>query len=215
MPPPGTRHVVVLDVNVYLDVARYMGAPFKWARMSQEAAKLRSNPHLRTQPGAPALLLAAACSSGRFAGSQPLEVWTSSHIAGYVHLKACEPAAANRRDPGGLGWTQEDADLLLTGLVDGLTSRTNGGTVGELTAPTGNPPLDHEDGMVFGAACHLGQEDLLAEVYCVTSDTGFLEDYEKGRLPGHVRVLPPERMLALLERARFLLSTKALRDSSR
>ena len=69
--------------------------------------------------------------------------------------------------------------------------------------PDGNPPLDHEDGMVFGVCRHLAGDDPLCRVYCVTRDRGFLDAAKQRRLSDHTTVLPPATFVALVRRARM------------
>jgi hypothetical protein len=78
----------------------------------------------------------------------------------------------------GLGWSQDCAQALVDDLIFGVAHRSSGGTLGG-HYPDGNPPLDHEDGMVYGACRWLAAEDPLAHVYCVTNDKGFLAAYRE------------------------------------
>lgn len=101
----------------------------------------------------------------------------------------------------GFGWAQHDAAGLVTDLIGGLIGRSAGGTLGD-TFPDGNPPLDHEDGMVYGACKQLAAEDPLSNVYCVTNDQGFLSAHKQGELRGHSRVITPSTFLLLVRAAR-------------
>ena len=215
MPAPAggeeQRHVVVFDVNVYLDVASLVGAPFTWEKFDARAAALAqiSVPH-PTDPRCDSLRALAACTSGRFAGDEPLEVWTNAHIDRLVRGKAQQPS---RRDPvtgrKGLGWNSVDAQTLLDELITGMITRSSGGTLGG-HYPDGNPPLDHEDGMVYGACRLLVNDDLLARVYCVTRDREFLEARRSGRIADHSLVLTPAAFIALIRSARRQLSIQQI-----
>lgn len=195
------RHVVVFDCNVYLDVARVIGAPFTWDSfdkvVAQNSRALLGQPF----PFYDSLRAIAVATSGKFVGAEPLEVWTNDHIDSVVHFKAME-SATPESDTGyrGLGWIEEHADTLYT-LIDDLTDRTGGGSLGD-TMPDGNPPLDHEDGMVFGACRYLAGQDPLARSWCVTTDRGFLEAHREGRLGQHTTVLSPNRFVTLIRGAR-------------
>ncbi|MQY27513.1 Panacea domain-containing protein [Nocardia aurantia] len=70
-----------------------------------------------------------------------------------VHKKAIQELGLRRRD----------ADSLLTDMVADLLDSSNGQVV-ENIYPDGNPQLDHEDGMVFGACRVLAGDDPLARV---------------------------------------------------
>lgn len=197
------RHVVVFDCNIYLDVAHLLGAPFTWDKFHAAAARLARQP--LPHPGNRAfdsLRATALCTSGTFAGDETLEVWSSAHIDKIVRGKA---AQSTRPDPftgyRGLGWPAADAEGLLSDLVRGLIDDSGGGTV-NTRYPDGNPPLDHEDGMVYGACRHLAGDDPLARVYCVTRDRGFLAAYEQKELTGHSAVLSPVRFVELVRAAR-------------
>ena len=200
----GRRHLAVLDCNIYLDAARLVGPPFSWPRFDAEVARTVREPLPHpTDRAYDSLRAIAGCTSGRFAGHESLEVWTNSHIDKIVRGKAMQPSTpgTNPNQGSGLGWTRDDADALVQELVHGLMARSSGGTMGE-HYPHGNPPLDHEDGMVFGACKELVSEDPLASVYCVTRDKGFLDASASGQLGTHVVVLSPAKFVALLRAAR-------------
>lgn len=103
--------------------------------------------------------------------------------------------------------TADDAQGLIDELVYGLIEKSDGGTLGDCF-PNGNPPLDHEDGMVYGACRELAREDPLAQVYCITRDRGFLAAETSGSLSGHTRVFAPSEFVALTRAARSRLSIK-------
>jgi hypothetical protein len=205
------RHLVVFDCNIYLDAAHLLSQPFSWPKFDAAAARLARLPMPHPTDGANDSLRAlAACTSGRFAGEEALEVWTSSHIDKIVRGKAQHP---NTNDPSfehrGLGWSRADADALVDDLIYGLVERSGGGSVGQLV-PDGNPPLDHEDGMVFGACRYLAGDDPLAHVYCVTRDRGFLDAYKARSLSNHSRVMTPATFIALTRAARTQYSIRRL-----
>jgi len=197
------RHVVIFDCNVYLDVARLLGSPYTQANFDGAVARLARVPVPHpTDSRMDSLRAIAACTSGRFAGSEPLEVWTSDHIDRMVRsqaMRAVEPEPETGFH--GLAWSEEDAGDLVEQLVYGIVDASGGDTVGA-TLPDGEPPLDHEDGLVFGACRSLAGEDPLCKVYCVTNDVGFLTDYRAGRLSTHTYVLAPGEFLSLVRLAR-------------
>ena len=194
---------MVFDCNVYLDVARLLGSPFTQSDFTQAAARLVSVPV--PHPGSPAsdsLRAIAVCTSGIFFGEERLEVWSSDHIVDMVEYKAHEPTTPKPgSDLKGLGWSSADAVNLVEDLVMPLVRATRGEllTTGR---PEGNPPLDHEDGLVFGLCRYLSDHDPLSQVYCVTNDGGFLQAYKDGELGDHTIVLTPARFLTLVRAAR-------------
>lgn len=208
--------MIVLDVNVYLDVAELVGSPFDWGRFNDLVVATREEPvPCKSEPAYDCLKVVAMCMSGRFAGEDPVEVWTNDHIQGLVKNKAVHPVEP---DPvtglRGLGWSPDDADSLAEDLVGGLIEKSNGGCLPVGGYPDGNPPLDHEDGMVYGACHDLATDDLLCNVFCVTRDRGFLDAARNGELQAHTRVVTPAQMVALMRHARFRLSTAAMRRKS-
>lgn len=211
MPGEPTRHVLVLDANVYLEIAELLGSPFSWEKFDEANAKAVHEVVPASDPRIDALRVVAMCSSGRFAGDDPGEVWTSAHIDRMVRNKATHPVTP---DPEtgfrGLGWSQEDAQNLVDDLVHGVASRSNGGTLGDSVRPDSNPPLDHEDGLVFGACRVMAGEDLLCRVLCVTRDGGFVQAFREGRLEDHTKVLTPPQAVAAMRHARLRLSIRQM-----
>lgn len=210
--PDPDRHVLVLDCNIYLDVARAVGPPFAWdrfdaivARMAREPVPHPAGQHMDS------LRVVAMCTSGVFAGDEPVEVWTNAHIERIVLGKAMQsttpdPETGNR----GLGWSRDDAETLTGVLISDLTGWSSGGTLGSSHMPDGNPPLDHEDGMVYGACRRLAGDDPLARVYCVTRDRDFLKRYQEGELDAHSKVLTPAKLVAAMRTLRGKYAMKTM-----
>lgn len=207
----GSRHLVVFDVNVYLDVAFVLGAPFSWENFDAAAASVAQVPVPHPDGAYDSLRAIAACQSGMFAGSETIEVFTNDHIEDLVHSKAQHPVVpAVGSDHKGLGWTRGHADALLEEFVWEVGNRSSGGCV-PTEVPDGSPPLDHEDGMVYGACKYLAGEDPLSTVYCVTRDKGFLDAAKAGRLSGHTKVVHPAKFVGLVRSARARLGAKRMR----
>lgn len=207
----GDRHLVVFDVNVYLDVAFLTGAPFSWESFDEIAASIARVPVPHANGAYDSLRAIATCQSGIFAGSETAEVFTNDHIEDMVHAKAQHPVVpAPGSDLKGLGWNRSDADALLEGFVWEVCDRSSGGCV-KIEVPDGKPPLDHEDGMVYGACKYLAGEYPLAKVYCVTRDRPFLEAAKLGELSGHTRVLDPAKFVGLVRAARANLAARRMR----
>lgn len=206
-----TLHVVVFDVNVYLDVARLLGRPFSWASLKQQAARLSNSPLPHPDPRCDSLRAIAVCATGKFAGVRnPLQVWTSSDLDATVRLKACQPDdEAMYPEDRGLGWPREHGQGLVDDLVWGIVDRSEGDTVGQVM-PYGDPPLDHEDGLIYSACREAADADVLVERYCVTNDRGFI----RAELPGYARVMTPARFVQLVRAARTTISVTNMRGPS-
>ena len=195
------RHVVVLDCNIYLDVARVVGGPFTWAKFVALVAQMAKEPVPSPRgPAFDSVRVVALCMSGRFAGDEPLEVWTNAHIDRMVRAKASDPTEGVELP--GLGWSIEDSEELVDLLIGGVIDASSGGSLGSEGFPDGDPPLDHEDGLVFGACRLLAGDDPLSNVYCVTWDMSFLQAHRDGRLPAHSRVVNASQMAAAIRIAR-------------
>ncbi|MBS1673883.1 MAG: hypothetical protein JSS74_07955 [Actinobacteria bacterium] len=196
------RHVVIFDCNVYLDIAETLGEPYTLQAFNQRAAQIGRDPLPHSNSRNDSLRAVAVCTSGRFAGAETLEVWTSDHIDRMVRNKATHPTTEDAVTGfKGLGWSQANAEALVNDLVYGIVSASGGGTIGQ-NFPDGNPPLDHEDGLVYGACREIMRSDALCRIYCVTNDHGFLTDYRQGKLPNHAAVLAPAQFVALVRAAR-------------
>lgn len=201
----------MFDVNIYLNVAELVGPPFTWSKLQAFAATLAGDPVPHEDPRCDSLRAIAACSTGRFAGKHPLHVWTGSHIDALVRFKAQQPNdPALYPEDRGLGWSADDAQTLVDELVWGIVHRSTGGSVGDIF-PDGNPPLSHEDGVVYGTAKQSADGDVVCERYCVTHDRDFLQ----ADLPSYPRRLTPATFVALTRTARATIATQAYRPNGR
>ena len=205
-------HTVVFDVNVYLDVASLVGPPFTWEKLQGVAVthQLSALPH-PTDPRVDSVRALAVSQGARFAGPEPLQVWTSDHIDDLVVRKASQPRQAPTPELRGLGWSLADAEDLLTNLVDELVyERTEGGRV-SIVGVDGNPPLSHEDACVFTTALYAAVDVLPPSIkYCVTCDGPFRK--AQGLNP-NVTVLYPHEFVAMVRRSRQALALSAMRTA--
>jgi hypothetical protein len=196
---------VVLDVNVYLDVARYLGAPFTWERMVETARVHRGAPIPNpADPAIDSIRAIVACMSGAHPDGRPLSVWTSAHITGLIGRKAVDPTSGI--DDPGLGWAFNDAQSLIDDLMWRLIDLTGGDTVGEVRVAYGHPPLDHEDGLVFATARAAGQEDAYIDVVCLTRDNSF----RSRQLPGTTTVMSPAQWLTQVKSSQRIAAMKRM-----
>lgn len=205
-------HTVVFDVNVYLDVAALVGPPFTWEKFQDLSVQhgrcaLPNHPDRRVD----SLRAISVCLNGRFAGPEPLEVWTSEHINSLVELKATQPVDGPTPEEQGLGWSAADARDLLIDLVEDLVyDKTEGGAV-QLIGIEGRPPLSHEDACVFTTAVGAAQETLPPSIkYCVTRDEQFRKAHG---LNPNVTVLFPDEFVAMVRRSRTALAMRTMRTS--
>lgn len=216
--PPGAeeprRHVAVFDCNIYLDVAELLGPPFSWDSFDAATARIAREPVPHPDDRAyDSMRAIASCTSGNFAANEPLEVWTNAHIDKMVRGKAIHPVTPAENGRAGLGWDPDEAQWLVDALVHGVVQDSSGGSLGE-SFPAGNPPLDHEDGMVYGACRQLAGEDPLAKVYCITRDRGFLKAARGGQLGDHAIVITPSSFVQLVRAARAQFSVRQIKLQS-
>ncbi|GAA3736337.1 hypothetical protein GCM10022239_10280 [Leifsonia bigeumensis] len=183
------RILVVLDVNIYLDVARIVGAPFTWEKFDAAVRVALESPIPNpTDAGYDSILAIATTRKGVHPSGARLEVWTSEHIDRLVALKAAQPPDARDPRDRGLGWPAHYARELVEILInDVVVEYSNGDTIGVVAIPYGNPPLDHEDGCVFATARDSGWSGIYYERYCITRDVQF----RTAALPGQIDVLHP------------------------
>jgi hypothetical protein len=202
-------HAVVYDVNVYLDVAELLGPPFSWSKFHEAAAEHQVTPLRGKDRRVDSLRALALATTGRFAGPHPLQVWTSAHIDGLVATKAGQLQTAEHPDDRGLGWTADDAEDLVEGLVWTLVyDMSGGGECREIEIPYGCPPLSHEDGIVYRTVEQCGDDGAIR--YCVTNDRQF----RQAELPGLIDTLYPHEWIELVRKSRYAASAPRPRQSS-
>lgn len=194
-------HVVVFDINVYLDVARLLGPPFTWNKFHAAAAQYSSDPVPHPKDTrVDSLRALAVCLSKKFVSPEPLEVWTSTNIDVLVVRKASQPDDRTLPDEDrGLGWDEVDAVGLRDDLVDHVVYAVpGGGTTGDVVIAEGSPPLSNEDGRVLRTAVEAGEHYALK--YCVTQDVEFRRCGPD--LPVNVQVMHPHEWVSLVRRSR-------------
>ena len=188
---------MVLDVNIFLDVADLVGEPFSWSKFRAAVAAARNLPVPALDERVDSLRVIAHCLSGQVIDGEPLEVWTSKHIDDLVAHKASQPTNAATPELTGLGWSKANAVDLVKTLVWDLVEGTYGYTVNELLGHEWHPPLSHEDGYVYQSAYKAGDDELSLR-YCITRDVGF----RGATLPPRVSVLHPDEFILMLRNAR-------------
>jgi hypothetical protein len=207
--PEPDLHTVVFDVNVLLDVAELLGPPFAWDKFRDAAVEhgAASVPNLADRR-IDSLKAVALTQSGRFAGPDLLQVWSSSHIDRLLVRKAVQSRGGDTPETRGLGWSREDADGLLHDfLYDLIFEATDGGRV-ELDGVDGHPPLDHEDACVFTTALQAAADATPPSIkYCVTRDRRFRNAHH---LNSNVIRLYPDEFVRLVQRSRQALALNRL-----
>lgn len=205
-------HTVVFDVNVYLDVARLVGAPFSWEKFELAAAQFTGSPvpNVRDRR-ADSLRAISFCLEGRFAGKDRIQVWTSHHIDELVRLKACQPTDGPTPEESGLGWSEDDAYGLLEDLVhDVVFDKTEGG-LATYVGVDGHPPLSHEDACVFTTAQAAAVDEAPPSIkYCVTRDRRFRN---ATGLDDRVLRLYPSEFVEMTLRSRRAVAMRAMRPA--
>ncbi|MGB3762725.1 MAG: hypothetical protein WA966_05825 [Ornithinimicrobium sp.] len=206
------EHVVVFDVNVWLDIARIFGPHgFSWDAMTEFVVGHAREPvPSRTVAGLDSALAISLCRDGKFPGGAPLEVWTSPHLDDTLLHKLTQPLQASRPEDAGLGWASPDALSFLSNGSDELVwAMTEGTTTGEIERAEQTPPLDHEDGKVYLSALRAGDEPVVR--YLVTNDRGFRE----ANLRGSVARLFPYEWVQLVRRSQQRVALRKLRPPVR
>jgi hypothetical protein len=150
----------------------------------------------------------ALTQSGRFAGPESLQIWSSEHIDDLLVRKAMQPLTGATPETRGLGWSQNDAeDLRYEFLYDLIFDKTGGARV-ELDGVHGHPPLDHEDACVFTTALQAALDITPPSIkYCITRDRAFRQ---ATTLSSNVWILYPYEFVRLVQRSRQALAVKKI-----
>lgn len=211
MPEP-QRHVVVFDCNVYVDAARSFPPPVSWASIADAVvhhAKPEFKPRLPLRQ-VDSLKALAITTSGWFRPGEPLEIWIGHHIVDTVdHIlqMSTKPDSLGRY---GLGWRQADATAFVEDIMLHRMRLTGGTHVGDPSAEAA-PPLDHEDGKVFGICREVTRRDPTITCYCVTNDQRtFIKHARQGSLGKHTKVITPSQFVALVQAARMPSALRGL-----
>ena len=207
--PEPDLHTVVFDVNVLLDVAQLVGPPFTWTKFTDAATRHSSLPvPWHADRRVDSLKAVALTTSGRFAGPELLEVWTSAHIDELLVSKAMQPVDGDKPETRGLGWSRDDAEGLLSDFLDELVyEATSGGEV-QFDGVYGHPPLDHEDACVFTTALQAAADAAPPSIkYCVTRDRAFRQ---ASHLDLKVLILYPDEFVRMVRESRRALAMKRI-----
>lgn len=169
-----THHVVVLDCNIILNLAQHFGGAFTSEEVNRLLSAHRSETTVREPVRNAARAFTLAIRGQTFAG-QPMSFVTSRHILDTVIHKATQPQCGTRQEQRGLGLDRDTAQRIAA-LVEGLSKDSFRRVIepNEQVAEK-TPPLDHEDGMVYGLCRLLSGMDSRFHVWCVTFDREFID----------------------------------------
>ncbi|WNM27565.1 hypothetical protein RN607_00765 [Demequina capsici] len=191
---------MVFDANIWIDTAVILGAPATRADFDRANATTVGTPIPHPIDRAYDSMRAIATTlSGRFVADERIEVWTSNHIDDLVYDRLARPVEGAANGRTGYGWSLGDAEKYLVEMVDSLVESTAGGSVGDVSIPFKNPPLDHEDGCVMQTARTAGHSDTpWYQKYIITRDQGF----RTADLSSEITVLYPWEWIGRVRGAR-------------
>jgi predicted nucleic acid-binding protein len=177
---------VVLDVNVWLDVAEMIGpgATPEHRRLVEDRL---ADPGIREKYGrlGDSFDVWRIAASGRFAGHLPLRTIVSTSLLEVLDRKLRQPSRALDSRDQGFDWQSEDVEDFLADAVLSVAEPLSA-DVDARMAPVLNPPLDHEDGMILATA-------LAGEArYLVTRDGQFRAEVSRSDYsPTRLEVMSP------------------------
>jgi len=201
---PQELHIVVPDVNVFLDVASLLGPDWDWKNLSAAVGQYPWTPARSQDRRVDSLRALIFLRSGELVGDHIMETWTSDHILRLVRAKAEQSSTAAIAEDRGLGWSHEQSVRLLDLVYE--TVESSGGDQINVRIPYGNPPLSHEDGLVYATARD-AEPDMFVHRYCLTHDNHF----RKASLPGDITMLYPHEFVSFVQRARHLIQVTRIR----
>lgn len=184
---------VVFDCNIYLDVADAFRTGLDLENLlflSQDHANRLSPP---AKYSVDALIRA---STGRVANDIRLVTFTSEHILLTSLHKAQLPDLPHLPDEQrGLGLDTKQVDDLEHNLIRKLVAQSTGALIPEAEySVEQSPPLDHEDGRVYGLCKFLATHVHSGAIYLVTQDAKFVA--ASRRFPAsNIQVVPPQQFL--------------------
>ena len=174
----------------------HFGDSFDLDELKQELKNAQLEDSKRFKEAARAVLLAGKGSTPFL---EPIYIYSSDHIIGTIERKARQSRHANRSEDQGLGLGKAVVTEILDNFLIFLTRETGGRVVAfsEQTADK-TPPLDFEDGMVFGLCNRLRGEDARNLVWCLTFDKRFVEDAKTFGDSSNIRVCPPKHFVSFI-----------------
>ena len=160
--------IVLLDINVYLDVGRWLGPPYSLGRLNLGLTMPDPQPTPLMRVYRESSRLVAICNSGNYTAGQKLQVWSSTWIASQTIKVAARPTSVK-----GLGWTGDHAyDLYKRLIYDSLVVPTNG-TILETNRFATFSGLSPDDAQVLSSAFEAKDCNVDSKIVCVTNDKDF------------------------------------------
>lgn len=172
-------HIVTLDVNIYLTVARKLGPGFtdeQFMSCVSDAGQHDTDVFALFQG-----LMEPYPDGGL------IEVWTGQHIVETALYKAELPLNGPTAEKSGFGWTEEQSQSIAN-LILGVQTLTHGGFVIK-DGTYLHPPMDYEDGCVMQCAKTAHSSLNLCHRYCITNDYGMID---AARGSTQVKVMSPK-----------------------
>lgn len=188
--------LVVFDVNIYLDVARWVGPPYSNQKLQIKLLQHRQDPSTPVEVKIQSAKLASLCSSGVFAGNQKLQVWTSD----WINNVAVRVAMRSRGEKG-LGWSETNAELIRTDLIHGTVVGPSNGFLLNSDKTAKFEDLDWDDAQVLTTALQARVLSPSSTTICVTNDKAF----RNTNSCGDVTMLTSPEFLSLITAARQAL----------
>ena len=171
---------VIFDCNIYIDVAEALGFDASLANLRN--FRTASRP-LQAEIDAFQCVLA-----GKF-GPYDLKLGSSLHIKDTVQHELS-------RLPE---WSESSAKSFLDQFHENLVDIMLTGFIGEEHVP----PLDHEDGVVFGTCHEIRNTPGIVQTILVTRDKQFADSFKD--VPSHTTVLHPIGFMKLCDAAQRML----------
>ncbi|MFJ2619923.1 hypothetical protein [Glutamicibacter sp. NPDC087344] len=198
--------IVVFDVNIFLDIFALIGQPFSWDRAVEYLVDQSAAPVPAQDPRLDSLRAVALTDTGRLTATVPLQVWTSDHIDNLFFTKLTQPVLSQSPpEDSGFGIDDKTADDIICDLIDRIVERSNGQSLGRIIIPRNNPPLSHEDGLVYVTGRQAYAADATCDRIVVTRDNHFITSCSAG----YPKVLHPAHFVIMVRRLR---AAEALRN---
>lgn len=154
--------LVVLDVNIYLTVARELGPNFSQTTLTE---RITQAPPVSTSSGVFPMLQTLMHS---YPDGAPIEIHSGRHIIDTALYKAEQPKFGRTPEDAGLGWDRNDIGCIAQ-TISNLV-KTTGGQILSKSGTFMAPPLDYEDGCVMKCALDARGGGALFRRYCITYD---------------------------------------------
>lgn len=203
-----SNHVVVLDCNIYLRTAELLQGNYELDALRRKIRDEGGSASRSHEAGSTLL----TCSTGKFGPQERIAVFTSDHIVNTTRYIAELPENAGPRS--GLGLTPPASAYLVDALITKVQVDSGGSCYSSSShSVSDNPPLDYEDGRVYGLCAKLAGSYPLSEIWCVTLDKDFVAESAGLSRAGEVHVVTPSQFMAAVRARAFSALPPRLRPS--